>query len=126
VLPPLTIENLKECAAKWQRALRLEDWDVTFQIVRHNEIDGIGSTTISAYYRAAKVSLLSELDLEQRANDSAMPKEQSMNWELTLVHELVHLHLHDITPDGPKTDSPEHIALERGVDAIAMALVGVR
>jgi hypothetical protein len=117
---PLTRETLADRCRYWQRRLRLQDWDVTTRIARFDEIEGVGVTSVSSRYRHAEIKILSETDVDRRV--AAWPGRcHAVDWEVTLVHELLHLHFHDV--GEPKDGTAEEIALERAVDAIAIALV---
>lgn len=116
----LSETSLALLSAEWQKRLRLQDWDITFQIKRINELEGFGQTVASDTYRSAKIHLLDERDFDPMAAQTTLSV-SSLDWEVTLVHELLHLHFHDVAQ--PKIGTPEYRALERGIDTIAIALV---
>lgn len=118
----LTHKSLVERGRHWQRVLRLQDWDLTFMIVNAEDIVGVGQGNISCVFRAAKIQVLNYDDTQRRAKGSSI-EILLCDWELTLVHELLHLVLSDVTPGGVTDPSPQHTALERGIDAISRALV---
>jgi hypothetical protein len=117
---PLTTETLTARCAEWQRRLRLQDWDVYLTIARGHELGEktMGDCHPLSTKRQARIRILHPDDY---AGAGFWPDKRD-TWELTLVHELLHLHFHDL---GIKwgSDGPQDIAGERAIDAIARALV---
>lgn len=114
----MTTAKLSRLRDYWQKTLRLQDWDVTVDVVRANEISGLGQTEISGSYRSATVKILDERDAEARGD--TMPSGRDL--EVTLVHELMHLHFHDINPTIDYNSS-QGVAQERAIDTLAIAFV---
>jgi hypothetical protein len=114
---------LQRRCAYWQRILRLQDWDIEVVIARPDDIVGVGLNEVASSLRQCTIRILGEDDARRRC--VTLPNAAVMaDTEITLVHELVHLHLHDF--DGaPEEGSPAHRALERAVDALARALVAL-
>lgn len=118
----LTPEPLTVMCREWQRRLRLQDWDVFPIIARAHQL---GEKTMGDCHpldtkRLAKIRILHPDDYP----GSGFWDEKTDSWELTLVHELLHLHFHDLGFDW-STRGPREIAAERAIDAIARALVGL-
>ena len=118
----LTIENAQRECAFWQAALRLQDWDVKLAIVRQGDLGGgtLGDCQPSSFKRQARIRLLDSRDLE---GQGFWFDGECWDWEITLVHELLHLHLHDVVKDWSR---PRGVAGERAIDPIAKALVRLR
>jgi hypothetical protein len=120
----LTQDQLVDRLAFWQRVLRLQDWDVSVSIVRRHDLrceSALAEGTISQY-RRAQLRVLDPADWGPRE----WPIERDM--EASLLHELIHLHLHDLRvaekrADG--SDTPEWTALERCAESVARALLTV-
>ena len=71
----------------WQRALNLQDWRVSVQLVRIGDLDPdtLGDIDIEVRNKTATIRIL-------REQDSEMPRRLARaDQQLTLVHELVHL-----------------------------------
>jgi hypothetical protein len=71
----------------WQRTLNLQDWRVSVQLVRIEELDAntVGDIDIKARDKTAAIRIL-------REQDSELPRRLARaDQQLTLVHELVHL-----------------------------------
>lgn len=107
----------------WQQRLRLRDWDILLTIGRMGDLGAgtLGDCDLgSGCKRQAKIRLLHPDDIpgQQFWFDG-----DSWDWELTLVHELLHIHLQDcLDPDW--NDQPAlRRSVERAVDGIARALV---
>lgn len=106
----------------WQRVLRLQDWDVRLDIARMADlgVGTLGECDPSAVKRQAKITLLDERDLGPQ---KFWFDGESWDWEITLVHELLHLHLHDVV--GKDYQTPAGLAAERAIHAISKALVAL-
>ena len=116
----MTQEQLQQLCLEWQKRLRLQDWDVEVKFVRHYELDGKGQFGLVSYSRKkthAVISLALENDV-----DPSEPIEYDP--EVTLVHELLHIHFSKVAnpPDG----SPEGVALEQVIHALSRALLSLK
>ena len=107
--------ELKELCAYWQKVLRLQDWDVNIKIARVFEMheDGIGEINMVMSLKKAFIQILD-------TNDSAPDEDKDI--ELTLVHELVHLHL----AEWSEQESGMPVSGEQAVDLLAKALVQLK
>ena len=125
-LPRLDADVARAYVAEWQEILHLRDWDVRVVIKRHNQLgDDLGRVWISNSKRDAVIDLLHPDDYAGRELVCANPV--VFDWELTLVHELLHIHFCDIlSGDWDCEKSLEHRAAERMIDALANALIGLR
>ena len=107
---------------RWQRELRLQDWDVTVEIARQRDVGEatMGDCTRAKTKRVARIRLLDPRDID--GQDMITP-EEAHDWENTLVHELLHLQLHDAFPGGYPAGGAEELAIERAIDATSKALM---
>ena len=105
----------------WQKALRLQDWDIDFKVVRLKEWLAAGKTT----YTAGCCSMNGQnayvvvriLDPEDLADD-VVPSYRDA--EVTIVHELLHILIPVSASDGSDVHG------ERAINRIAEALVTLR
>jgi hypothetical protein len=105
------------CVQRWQRILRLADWDVAVEITPKRDV---------AEGKAAHVHVY---DLDKRAVIQLIRREDwregddgVLDHEWDVVHELLHLHLAAWTPDEK---SLEHGELERAIAMTAWALISL-
>lgn len=122
-----TQDQLNESLAEWQRILRVQDWDVDAKIVRRDDLDTgeerrCGSIWQLAKKRHATIKLLDPVDW---VGDSG-----GQDHEITLVHELLHIHTRRILEAG---DTDETGQWDRMVNAeeplvhhLSVALVNLR
>jgi hypothetical protein len=110
----------KECRA-WQRKLRLLDWNVVVHLVRLNEMpdqDAIGAIFPHIERKDARMFLLSPMDVPLLA--AGFIHNEEINYSLTIVHELLHLHMAPFT----KTQDAAGIEHEEiAVNAISRCIV---
>lgn len=109
----VTLDDLQERLAYWQKVLRLQDWDVSVEIVRRHKVSGrsMGHSDISDMKRAAHILIADPSDYEGDWFD-----ERFGDIERVLVHELLHL-------NPPLQDNSRET--EQTVHAISMALLGL-
>ena len=100
--------DLNKLLAKWQRRLRLQDWDITVRWVDKDEFandTAVGQNLLSPKNKEAVIEIL---DPDEITNDFPRMKDV----ELTLIHELVHCIIHRKVfkgdPDGEAVI--EHLA----------------
>lgn len=106
----MTLAEITECCQCWQQKLRLQDWDVSIQLVRQYEIPGcFGDCTYAVQTKSAKIRLVVQDDVD--------PEAPFPELEHTLVHELLHLHF------APFWDDSRMVELEQAINLIAGALV---
>lgn len=109
----MTRTELAVAAEDWQRRLRLQDWDINVEIVPAHVLTLKGGDN---WY--ADISLHSEK--RKAFIRMADPKTRKYDWELALVHEMLHIFF---GPFGSEDGSPEHMAEEQAVHAVSTALV---
>lgn len=108
-------DELKSRLAEWQKILRLQDWIIDVSICRERDMrlsDNCGECEWNLYKKMAWIRILDPVDYPP---DSMKPQDM----ELTLVHELLHLHL------APLDDDKKDIAIEQAIEAISGGLVDV-
>jgi hypothetical protein len=118
----LSLRSARAACRRWQRSQRLEDWTVKLEIVRMSTLGGgsLAECEPHGVKRQARIRLLDPRDVEGQA---FWFDGEAWNWELSLVHELLHLHMWDVHGGRwPGDTTPEGIAAERLIDAVAKAL----
>ena len=119
---PEAFEKLlqRECKI-WQKRLRLQDWNVHVQLCRLNEMPGreaLGAIFPSLERKDALMKLLSPMDVPLIAEN--FQGDEEMNYGLTIVHELIHIHLWLFTQNQ---DDAQLVAEEQAVNALSRSLV---
>ena len=103
--------NLSKVASKWQKILRLQDWQVDIDFYRAREFtnaDALGECTFNINSREGFIKILDPIDYEG---------EYDLEW--IVVHELLHLHFADWTA---KNNYECPVSGEQAIDSIAQAL----
>jgi hypothetical protein len=112
----VTDEQVHDWLRIWQKRLRLEDWKIDVKIVRIWELEQgtLGHIDWSAPHKTAVIKVLNPADYE-------LPKDKiPQDMELSIVHELVHLHL-SVLPLNKSSRTAE----EQVVSMISDALVNL-
>lgn len=92
----------------WQDRLDLKDWDVKVELVRPNALEPktLGNIHWDADVKRATISVLS-------AYDYTLPTPAMLDdMEVTIVHELVHLHLSSLPRSEATSGNEEHVVVE--------------
>lgn len=113
-------EELDAALVEWQGVLRLRDWTLSAEIVRAKNmmLDNVdGAVTWHIYSKTAEIELLDPTDYADEPN---VP----MDHEVTLVHELLHLHYAGF--DRTAKGTSEHMLLEQSIEAISRSLVELK
>lgn len=113
----LTEEELRAKCAEWQKILRLQDWIVDVGISRSRDMNlenAQAEILPSLQKRMATVRILDSVDYPP---DCAEPQDM----ELSLVHELLHIHLFPLFAD--REDEMRLIAEEQAIEAISRGLI---
>ena len=111
----MTIDQaqLQQWCEKWQKILRLRDWDVKIQLARGFKLtDKQGDVEWSKSQKTAAIRILEPVDYSP---DLLTPQDA----EQCVVHELLHLHFAPVD----KFEGVEDMLLEQAIDSIAWALV---
>ncbi len=120
-LPPkereVTAEKFVARALRtWQERLNLNDWNIQVQLVRPSSLEPktLGNIHWDTSTRKATIDVLS-------AYDYTLPFPEMLNdMELTVVHELVHLHLSSLPRTEASRGDEEHV-----VDQISRTLLSL-
>lgn len=110
----------RECRI-WQKRLRLQDWNVQVRIVRLNAMpdkDAIGVIYPVLERKDAVLCLLSPGDAALLSD--GFQNREEYNYDLTLVHELLHLHM---APFTEKNTEYQTVQEEIAVNAISRCLL---
>jgi hypothetical protein len=116
-LPPVVTEDQAQDWLKlWQKRLRLEDWKIEVKIVRIWDLEQgtLGHIDWSTPHHTAIIKVLSPADYE------LPPEKIPADMELSIVHELVHLHLSVLPLNKTSRNAEEQV-----VSMIADALVSL-
>ena len=103
--------NLSKVASKWQKILRLQDWEVTIDYYRARDFtnaDALGECTFNLNSREGFIKILHPTDYDG---------DYDLEW--IVVHELLHLHFADWTA---KNNYECPVSGEQAIDSIAQAL----
>ncbi len=112
----MTIEQLRDRCAYWQQVLRLQDWDITVEIVRSRAIeDAVGKIHPLFSKKIARIKLQDRYDACQP--DAIYQSDQ----EVDLVHELLHCHFIACEPED--WDDLKGETTHQAIHAISTALV---
>jgi hypothetical protein len=109
-------EQVHDWLRLWQKRLRLEEWKIDVKIVRIWDLEQgtLGHIDWSVPHKTATIKVLNPSDYE-------LPKDKiPADMELSIVHELVHLHL-SVLPLNKSTRTAE----EQVVSMLADALVSL-
>jgi hypothetical protein len=97
----------------WQKRLKLEDWNITFKLVRLSELKPktLGNIHWDSDVKKASMSILCPADYKLSFPDALK------DMEFTVVHELVHLQLSSL-PRNEASRSAEEKAVNTLTDAL--------
>ena len=118
VVAELTLADVTDMVARWQRRLELQDWYVEVRFGRARELEGdwhAGLCTYELSQRWAKLTLREPGDYPPNAT---VPEDT----ERTVIHELLHLHF---APFHAKDGTPADVAQEQAINAISRAFVSL-
>jgi hypothetical protein len=122
IFDPAIFEKLLQQECKlWQKKLRLQDWNIHVSVCRLNEMpdqDCIGFIKPEIERKDAKMLILSPMD-SPLVSDNFINHEE-INYALTIVHELLHLHLFPFTQ---RLNEQETVAEEQAVNALSRCIV---
>ena len=105
------MKNLSKLSAKWQKILRLQDWEVDINFYRARDFtnaDALGECSFNLNSREGFIKILHPTDYEG-----------TYDVEWVVVHELLHLHFADWTT---KNNHECPVSGEQAIDAIAQTL----
>lgn len=102
----MTLPQLQRLCKVWQRRLRLQDWKISLQLLP-NPVMGNGE---------AADGLVDWDDEEVTATVTLREGLEETRLESTLVHELLHIRMNDLTPNEGETNDS---GLERTINLLA-------
>ncbi len=120
---PIALDDLgpllQKLCERWQKRLRLSDWHVVVKLCRLNEMgrDCVGCIFVYNESKDAVMMVLSPLDLPLITEHFA---QEESNYDLTIVHELLHLHFAPFQEDDT---TPRGLAQEQAINCLSQALV---
>lgn len=112
----MTNKQLKARGLYWQSRLRLMDWDIDFNFASAMNLTGtVGNCCRDDHNKSAIINICKE------AENTDMYKYNN-NIEVTLVHELLHIHFTPLFRKDP--DKFEANAQEAAIELTAQAIAG--
>lgn len=113
----MTNKQLQALCRTWQKRLRLQDWVITCRFAASQRESGhcLGESEVSTILKQSRIRVcpLDKADPDWMGNHDI---------EMTLVHELLHLHTAYVEPLFKGNDLAEK-SVETAIDSIAEALV---
>ncbi len=106
--------------AYWQKVLYLQDWTVELRIVRQWEMADSGTLAQCHWYIQRKDAVVYVLDPQDLAGvASKFLNDEECDYDISLVHELLHLHF---APFHREEDETFH---EQAINSISRGMVKV-
>lgn len=115
-----TQANIEKLVKKWQKYLRLQDWDI--RVVLHNQFECVAEIHQKTNSREAVLNIR-EAPLASKRTGAWMPTDD--DYEISIVHELLHLQFWITVEEfyGKKKATRE---MEKAVDTMAKVLVNLK
>ncbi len=116
----MTQRKLDNTLRRWQKRLRLQDYDISVEFADAATMDGgdaVGMCHIDWQNGTARIRVLRPEAIEHEA-------EHFHNVEMTIVHELIHFLLHPIIKPN-KQGTLAHAVEEQVVEKIAKGLLNL-
>lgn len=113
-------QQMEEALVYWQRLLRLQDWDITIRHERAVDMPHEGQVGANHMFwpkRQATIRILDSVDYPTDNQDNMQAQDQL----LTLVHELLHLHVEPLLngwEDRECRYNDEELCIERTAEAL--------
>jgi hypothetical protein len=119
-----TKAELRRLCKKWQRILRLEDWDIAVRYGdSHHTNDELASVSCHSHNKSALVTILKP---EARPDNvwwiEAFPDQSYDDEENHIVHELLHVRFDKLIEDSQE-GSPHDVLHEQAIEALVQALL---
>lgn len=114
-------DDLQKQCHMWQRKLRLQDWNVHVSLARLSDMpggDAIGAIVPRHERKDAQMTLLTPLDLPLVS--AGFLQQEELNYDLTIVHELIHLHLWSFTLNLTEA---QLVCEEQAVNALSRCII---
>lgn len=89
---------------KWQKILRLQDWDIGFETCTHADFnyEKVGHIGWNRPHKTAKIVILNNQEIKKL--NKRVDQYRDVNAEGLILHELLHLKLMEIVPDESVTE----------------------
>lgn len=111
-----TEKTVDELCRKWQKILRLEDWEIHTELFSAREFEECDRQGEVVYDISTGQAIIHLLDVDARLN-TPFPYDM----EKVLVHELLHLHFAIFEPE--QEDKLRHDLWERTVERMAKTML---
>lgn len=111
----MTGEELTALLEEWQERLRIRDWNITIAFAPYHEVDGFAATSGNVNHHEARIRMV---DVEEIPANILGCRD----YEVTLVHELIHV-VHMPIDELRKVESHPY---EFATEQIAQALVNAK
>lgn len=107
----MTEATLIEICRKWQRRLRLQDWDIKIIFVRQFEMrpDVLGCCEPVIEKKVALIKIVDPIDYPTDCR-------WGLDVENTIIHELLHCHFEPVSKDGG-------VFVEQAIESITSGLL---
>ena len=112
---------LKESIAYWQGVLRLQDWNIELSLRRRCEMSVANVIGSNHHWQDSKDSII-ELPMPEDLLSYVKFQGEEKDYEITLVHELLHLHFAPFAADEDK-DPHGNTYQELAINTLARSLV---
>lgn len=109
----MTRKQRQKALEYWQAGLRIQDWDIEVVIVTDPRYKNFGMGNHSPTFKQSRIEILDERLIDPDWWGTH-------DWEVTLVHELLHIRFLYGDKDGPPADE-EEVAIE----SVAKLLVAI-
>lgn len=116
-LPAPSMSEIQGLISKWAKILKVQDWEISLEIVRQYKIPGCWAET--AFHGAKRIARIRLLDPSLPVDDDD-PME-SHNVELSIIHELLHIKLVQIEPEKKDVEDPLYFDYHASLDQLATA-----
>jgi hypothetical protein len=110
--------QLEAWLAEWQKALRLQDWQVTVAVRRERAMHSDDCEGCNRYQPALKRASIHVRDVLDDPENADFPADP----EATIVHELLHLHFAPFYVNKGLVN----VFQEQAIEVIAQSLVGLK
>lgn len=100
----------------WQKLLRLQDWNITVNVKRRHQMSDQGALGLCKRYPDSKDA---DIDILSVQDIVAYKEGDDADYELTLVHELLHVHFAFMNNDEGHARQQEELI----VSTLSRALV---
>lgn len=112
-------DELQAKCAEWQKILRLQDWIIYPSVCRARDFNLPKSQAEIEPVLQKRMATIRILDQVDYPPDSVEPQDM----ELSLVHELLHIHLFPLFAD--REDEMRQVAEEQAIEAISRGLIAL-